>query len=358
VLFVTYLTYFFPMLAPSGDGAHEVLGPFLRWLLAFLVAATGTIVNLRGSREVGSSAKVGASIVLGAFVMLLLTWIVWGPGAGATLGVLRQDFGVHRQGALLLGLSYVVFNYSGWDNISTYAAEVDRPQRTYPRAIGIALVIVTLTYLLPVLAGVSVTTDPQIWSADAGWPAVARALGGRWLGALLAVAGMVSTWGLFNAQLLYVSRLPFVMACDGWLPKALAKICPDTAVPRVALIGLCALTAIFVALPLGSLAVIQCLTYAAALMLEFLALIVLRVRQPQATRGFRIPGSWLGMAYVCVTPFAFGALVVYATLRDWRSFPGQLLVVAVMIAAGLLLYAWRKRSALAPTVPAESASAD
>lgn len=359
VLFVSYLTYFFPMLAPSADGAHPILGAFLRWFLAFLVTATGMMVNLRGSREVGSSAKVGASIVLGAFVMMVLAWILRGPSAGTTFGVLRQDLATHRQGALLLGLSYVVFNYSGWDNISTYAAEVDRPRRNYPVAIGIALVVVTLTYLLPVLAGVSVTTDPQLWSADAGWPAVARVLGGRWLGALLAVAGMVSTWGLFNAQLLYVSRLPFVMACDGWLPKVLTRISPDTAVPKTAVIGFCALTAIFVALPLGSLAVIQCLTYAAALTLEFLALIVLRLRQPEAEHGFRIPGGWLGMAYVCLTPFAFATLVVYATLRDWRSFPGQLSVVAAMVAAGFLLYLWRKRVARPiSSVPPEAISAD
>lgn len=358
VLFVSYLTYFFPMLAPSLDGAHPILAAFLRWFLAFLVTVTGMVVNLRGSREVGSSAKIGATIVLCAFVMLILAWVLWGPSAGRTFGVLRQDFATERRGTLLLGLSYVVFNYSGWDNISTYAAEVDRPQRNYPLAIGIALVVVILTYLLPVLAGVSVTTDPQTWSADAGWPAVARVLGGKWLGALLAVAGMVSTWGMFNAQLLYVSRLPFVMACDGWLPKVLSRISPESAVPRVAVICFCALTAIFVALPLGSLAVIQCLTYAAALTLEFLALIRLRLGEPDAARGFRIPGGWWGMGYVCITPFAFAAFVVYATLRDWRSFPGQLLVVAVAVATGILLYLWRRRVALSSPVPSESVSDD
>ncbi|HLK03858.1 MAG TPA: APC family permease [Candidatus Acidoferrum sp.] len=356
VLFVSYFTYFFPMLAPSAHDAHPVLGAFLRWLLAFLVTVTGMAVNLRGSREVGSSAKLGATIVLGAFLMLILSWILWGPSAGMTLGIVRSDFASHRQGALLLGLSYVVFNYSGWDNISTYAAEVDRPQRNYPLAIGIALMVVILIYLLPVLAGVSVTSDPQIWSADAGWPAVARVLGGRWLGALLAMAGLVSTWGMFNAQLLYVSRLPFVMACDGWFPRALANVSPGTAVPKMAIICFCALTAVFVALPLGSLAVIQCLTYAAALTLEFLALILLRIRRPTAAHGFRVPGGWWGMAYVCLTPFAFAILVVYATLRDWRSFPGQLVVVAAAAAAGIILYVWRRRTASAISAKIATAS--
>jgi hypothetical protein len=40
----------------------------------------------------------------------------------------------------------------------------------------------------------------------------------------VAAAGLVSMWGLFNAQLLYASRIPFVMARDGWLPAILAQL--------------------------------------------------------------------------------------------------------------------------------------
>jgi len=48
------------------------------------------------------------------------------------------------------------------------------------------------------------------------------------------------------------------------------------------------------------------------------------------------------MAYVCVAPCVFAAVVLYATLRDWRSFIGQLLVVAGIMASGLLLYVLRR----------------
>ena len=346
VLFVSYLTFFFPSLAPSADATHPFLGAFLRWFIAFLVTITAMAVNLRGSREVGSSAKIGATFVLGAFVMLIIAWLAWGPAPGNAFLIIREDLASHRASALLLGISYVVFNFSGWDNISTYAAEVDRPQRNYPLAIGIGLVVIVLTYLLPVIAGITVTTSPQVWSADAGWPAIAELIGGRSMGALLAAAGLVGTWGLFNAQLLYVSRLPFVMACDGWLPKILAKISQDTAVPKLAIIGFCVLTVIFAALSFGSLAVIQCLTYVGALTLEFLALIILRIRRRNAARSFRVPGGWLGLAYVCLAPFCFAMLVIYSTLRDWRSFPGQLLVVGVAVLGGVVLYFVRRKIAL------------
>jgi amino acid transporter len=239
-----------------------------------------------------------------------------------------------------------VFNTSGWENASTYAAEVNEPQRNYPRGLAIALLVLILCYLLPVIAGVSVTSEPAIWSSDAGWPAIAQLIGGRWLGGLLAAAGLVSTMGLFNAQLLYVSRLPFVLARDGWLPRSLAKSSSATAVPGVSLLTVAAVTAVFAALSFGSLAIIQCVLYAGTLTWEFLALLILRIRPPHAHRSFRVPGSWLGMAYVCVTPFAFAMLVLYASLRDWRSFPGQIIFVATVIASGVGLYFIRRRFAL------------
>ena len=51
---------------------------------------------------------------------------------------------------ILGGLLICMWNYMGWDNASTIATEVERPQRTYPRAMLAAVVIVALTYILPV----------------------------------------------------------------------------------------------------------------------------------------------------------------------------------------------------------------
>ena len=346
VLFVSYLTFLIPAIASSADSPHSETGAMIRWLIAILVIGSGMALNLRGSREVGRSAKVSAYLVLGVFALLLVVWLNHGPAAGSIVEVISRDLASSHKGVLLLGLSYVIFNYSGWENVSTYAGEVDQPQRNYPRALGIALVVLVLCYLFPVIAGVTVTTNPAIWSSDAGWPVISQLIGGRWLGTLMAVAGLVSMWGLFNAQLLYVSRLPYVLACDGWLPGVFAEVSPGSTVPRVAILCFGAIAALFAGLSFGSLAIIQCLLYAAALTFEFLTLIVLRIRRPDAHRSFRVPGGWWGMAYVCLTPFALTALVLFATLRDWRSFPGQLLVVAGVAFSGVTLYFMRRRIAV------------
>jgi len=51
------------------------------------------------------------------------------------------------------------------------------------------------------------------------------------------------------------------------------------------------------------------------------------------------------MAYVCLTPLAFAGVVVAVTLRDWRSYPGQLLVVGSVAATGIALYFLRREIA-------------
>jgi amino acid transporter len=347
VLFVSYLTFLIPALGPAADGAHPVMGAVVRWLVALLVIASSMMVNLRGAKDAGRVAKAGAVFVLGAFAIMILVWLRRGDGPAGVSAVVAQGFGGEHKGALLLVLSIIAFNYSGWDCASTYAGEVDEPQRNYPKALAIAMVIMVASYLLPVIAGVSLTTDPKIWSDAAGWPVIAQFIGGHWLGNLLAAGGLVSMWGLFNAQLLYASRLPYVLACDRWLPARLAKVSPETGVPRLAIICFCALAGIFAALSFGELAVIQCLVYAGVPILECVALVILRVRRPGAARIFRVPGGWLGLGYVGLAPFTFAMLVLFAAFRDWRTFRGQLLVVGILEMCGWGLYWARRKRAIA-----------
>jgi amino acid transporter len=337
VLFVSYLTFFIPSLGSDAGGSAALI----RWLAAVLVIVTATAVNLRGAVDVGAWAIGSAIFILACFVVMVLVWAAHGSGPAVAIGAVRADLSRGRPAALLLGLSTIVFNFGGWDNISPFAGEVEQPQRNYPRALAVVMVTVVLGYLLPVIAGVAVTTDPAVWSAEQGFPVIAQLIGGRWLGSLIAAAGLVSMWNLFNSQILYVSRLPLVMARDGWLPKIFGKV-SDSAAPNVAILVISGLAVIFAALSFGSLALIQCLLYTGALVLEYLALIVLRIRRPRAHRTFRVPGGWLGLSYVCLVPFAASALVVMTTLREWRSFPGQIAVVAALVVSGVTLYFVRR----------------
>ena len=73
---------------------------------------------------------------------------------------------------ILGGLLICMWNYMGWDNASTIATEVERPQRTYPRAMLAAVVIVALSYIVPVAAMWMTGLPPSAWETGS-WADIA-----------------------------------------------------------------------------------------------------------------------------------------------------------------------------------------
>jgi amino acid transporter len=349
VLFVNYIAYFVPSLALDQNGSASWQVLLTRWLLAVSLIVVALAVNFKGARAVGGNAIVSVGVVLLPFLILTLVGLLKAGAPAAALAAVKAGVTSGSDAGLLaVGLSVVLWNYSGWDNVSTFAGEVAEPQRNYPRAFAAALPLIVLCYLLPLLAGVAATTDPAVWSESAGWPVIAKAIGGNHLGLMIAVVAVVGAWALFSSQLLYVSRLPYAMARDGWLPAPLARVSSKTGVPTVALLSSCAVTACFVAFSFGKLVIIDILIYTAGLALELVALIVLRIKKPEMVRPFRVPGGRVGLALVAILPMLVIAVVAWASIRD-TSARIQLLIVALLMASGPIVYLLRRRFALPPS---------
>lgn len=346
VLFVDYLAYFIPALSLDENGAAtwQVFG--LRWLIAVALISIGLVVNLRGARAVGRNAVWSVTLVLAPFALLIVFAFTRAGAFGTSFHNIGQNLS-HRPDTryLAVGLSIVLWNYFGWDNVSTFAAEVNDPQSTYPRALLKTLSLVIAAYLLPLLAGFAVTVDPNVWNESAGWPVIAEMLGGRGLGAVIAGAALISAWSLYNSQLLYVSRLPYAMALDGWLPSVIARVSKRTSVPVVAVVVSCAFSAIFAALPFGKIVIIDVLMYAAGLSLEFAALIALRCSAPDLPRPFRVPGGWFGVLILTASPMCVAAIVTYSIFSDAGTNPRQLIIAGCMIASGIVIYFLRRAEA-------------
>ena len=353
VLFVNYLAFFVPGLRLGENGAAPSHTWLMRWLIAVGVIVASLAINWRGAKAVGNSSLLNLAIVIVPFILLIIFALLRSGAVGSAASVIGADLRANHSAKLLaLGLGTVLWNYMGWDNTSTFAGEVNEPQRNYPRGIIVALPLTIAAYLLPTLAGISVTTDKNLWSESQGWPQIAQLIGGRWLGIALAVAALFSAWSLFNGQLLYVSRLPYAMAMDRWLPSPLARVSKTTGVPRVSLLVSCALAALLSAMSFGKLVVIDVLLYSAALSLEFAALIRLRWKRPGFPRPFRIPGGWVGVALVTIAPMLCAILLVFVSLSGEDADPKQALIVALAIITGIGLYfARRKRALRAETRP-------
>ena len=321
-IFVLYLGKLNPALT---DGWYGYL-----WSLAVVVLCC--LWNLRGAPAVGEDS-------LGMFVLLLAPFAVFVVLAlwhGYTAHPVVQWSAPGSEGALSTAVLVAMWNYMGWDNASTVAQEVENPQRNYPRAMVAATLLVAVTYALPLaataFAGISVDSF-----STGDWMTAARSLGGPVLGLAIVAGGAMTGIGMFNALVMSYTRVPMAMAEDGMLPSVLAKK-NSRGVPWVSVL-LCGLSwALALKLPFERLISIDLILYGSSLMLEFVALIVLRVREPELERPFKA-GS-LGFAVsLGVGPAVLIAYALWASRDEKLLGTTPALLFAVVVAlVGPLVY--------------------
>jgi amino acid transporter len=332
-LFTLYLSRLFPAL---GEG-------FAATVVGGLVLAICTAVNIRGARAVGMSSVVFSLALLSPFAIMIV-------GASILPTVPRQDANVGELD-LLGGILIAMWNYMGWDNSSTLAGEVEQPQRTYPLAMIAALALVALTYVLPIMAVSHIGIARSEWTTGA-WAGVAGVVAGRWLEIGMIVGGMLSAFGMLNALIMSYTRIPAVLADDGYLPAILARRNRRTGAPTVSILVCAVGWGLALNLGFQRLLQIDLLLYGLSLILEFIALFALRLREPHLHRPYRVPGGLAGAALVGVAPTS---LIVLALIRSnsERIGPLNALIFGLMlVAAGCVVFAASRalgRFYIAPT---------
>jgi len=328
-LFVEYLDRVAPSVTAGGGGLVIGLG----------MIAVCAAWNVLGARAVGEGSIVLALLLLAPFAVLVAYAFARPLPAVAT--VTSQPI---TQFDLMGGILVAMWNYMGWDNVSTVAGEVDRPQRTYPRAMLIAVSLVTLTYLLPVFAVSRTSVDPALWDTG-GWVDIARVLGGPALALAIAAAGAFGALGTFNALMLSFSRLPSALSRDGFLPPVFARRHPRTGAPWVSIVALAICWGACLQLGFERLLMLNVLLTGLSILLEFWALVGLRIREPELPRPYRVPGGlWVAIA-IGLPPLGLILMSIVRTYREEAGPVGAITLAIVLIAAGPMLYLLRQRNA-------------
>ena len=328
----------------SGTFLNELLGVQLPpWLAAgplVLGGAPGGLINLpaliiallvTGLLVVGTSesAKVNAVLVLikvtalTAFIALTFT----SPSFDAShfnpflpAGV----FGGFGSGLGAVGAAATIFfAYVGFDAVSTAAEETKNPQRNVPIGLIGSLLFCTVFYIL-VAAGAIGTIGGQPIMGPNGVPFptgseelarqcatyaadqlplvcsnealahVLRQIGWSGIGNLLGIAAFLALPSVILVLIYGQTRIFFVMARDGLLPESLSRVHPKYKTPHIVTMltgGAVAIGAAF--FPVGKLADISNAGTLYAFMMVAIALLVLRSRDPERKRSFRVPAAWL-----------------------------------------------------------------
>ncbi len=321
-LFKIYLTSMFPWFQEGNRG----------WWVMFAVVVACALLNIAGVKVVSLtslwlflalSAPFMAIVVLAPFKMGALLHAVTKPTT-STVDILG-------------GLLICMWNYMGWDNASTIATEVERPQRTYPRAMLVAVCIVAASYILPFAAMWMTGLKSSAWETGS-WAEIAGLLGGPLLRVGVVLGGLMSAFGMFNALVMSYSRLPLAMAQDGMLPAVFGKLQKKSRAPWVAIIALAIGWALCLGLGFARLVTIDILLYGASLLLEFMALAVLRFREPDLKRPFRVPGGLFGAIAIGIPPMLLLGFAVVRSDHEQIWNMSSFAFGMILIAAGFVAY--------------------
>jgi len=306
------------------QSAPHIAGiPILINVPAFAIVMVITWLLLRGARESATANNIMVIIKLIALTLFAVVGVMHLNSANYHPFFPNGFTGVHQ------GAAIVFFAYIGFDAISTAAEETINPQRNLPIGILGGLAICTVIYIIVgwVLTGMvpykelGTAADPLAHALDlAGLHAVG------WLVALGAAVSMSAVLLVFQYG---QPRIFFAMARDGLLPHWAAKVHPRTHIPWATTL----LTGIFVASwsLVGDAAETYDLTNIGTLfafILVSVGVLVLRYKEPERPRPFRVPLVWP----VC-TLSAVACLFIMKGLPDeaWIRF-------GVWLVVGLALY--------------------
>ena len=337
---------YFQVKASSNPEIHGLLEtaphlfgvPILVNLPAFLIVMAITWLLVIGVRE---STRVNNVMVLIKLAVLALFVIV---GSQHIDTANYHPFAPNGFRGIHQGAAIVFFAYIGFDAISTAAEEVKDPQKTMPRGLLWGLGICTLIYVIVGAVATGLVPYQQLASSDPLAHAfnVAGLQRFEWIISAGAVVSMSAVLLVFQYG---QPRIFYSMARDGLLPEAAARLHPTYRTPYVTTI----ITGVLVAV--AALVADDVATYDLtnigtlfAFALVCIGILILRVKEPDRPRPFRVPAVWL------VAPG--GALACFFVMKGlppvaWVRF-GWWLVIGIVLYA---VYGWkhsRLRRGLAP----------
>jgi basic amino acid/polyamine antiporter, APA family len=215
--------------ADAAQGMIGVSSAPIRAALLVTVFATVTAINVLGVRfgaRLNFASTIAKLLPLGLLIVLGLM--------NLNMDHLRWST-APTSGDLTRASVFLIFVFAGIESALVPSGEVRDPARTVPKAVILALAIVTIVYVLVQVTAQGVL-GPSLAGRTAPLADVATALMGPFGGGLLGVAVVLSTFGYLCGMILAIPRALFAFARDGVLPRALASVHPRFHTPWIAII--------------------------------------------------------------------------------------------------------------------------
>lgn len=333
VVAIMAATFLMPVLQAAGLIEKDAVAATAVVLIGVL-----TVLNCQGVRQGGMTQNAVTFMKIGLIAALMSVPVIYGD---VQFGHLAEASGAtgFAEDARNVGTALIIclFSYNGAYFVTHVAEEIREPQKNIPRAIIGGFMIVLAVYLSINMIYVTVMPFDEIVASER----IASDLMGRLLGTPGSIATSTvvfcSAIGVLNAQLLNYPRIPFALARDGLFFSRIAAVNDKSKAPAAAILLVGLLSSLFALT--GSYALI--LSYVAFVIhfficLAVLAVIVLRIREPDLPRPYKVWAyPFTPAAFLLVSAFYLGNLIL--------TKPFQVLVGVGIVLSGLPFYVyWRK----------------
>jgi amino acid transporter len=294
-----------------------------RWLVGVAIVAVFTFINIRGLELTGWSLTVIQVVVMVPF--LLFTILAFMRGTGSVFSPF-QPAGQNVVESMNLGLAIMMWMYAGWESMSTLAGEIENPQKVIPRALMIATPIVIITYFVTVAALIR-AGHPGSWanmmSDTSGSPngvdyiVAAKIVGGAFLGWLMFASAIASNIGLYAGYLASGARPPFQISRDRLLFRFFGTTSKRWGTPWVAILIMGLVNCVLISREFTALIVMDIFLLMFAYILVFISAIVLRIKEPDTPRPFRVPLPTWALAIWVAIPIAIAVFALFTNGSDY-----------------------------------------
>ena len=283
--------------------------------IAVVVALVFALLQWRGVVWGSSVQNLTSLLKALAFVILIIAAFAWG-GSSQDAGPLKAPT-VSLFVAFILALQAVIYTYDGWTGVVYFSEEVEEPARNVPRALFGGVLSVIAIYLLVNLALLYVLPIGKIAGQKFAAGAAATEIFGIYGNTVFLSLTIISMLSAINAYHLMSTRVLFAMSRDGLFIEKAASV-GEGGTPQLALLLSTAVAVVIILFgqTFGTVIAILAFFFVANYALSFIAVFVLRRREPERERPYRAWGYPVTTALALLGSVLFLAGAIVSDIRQ------------------------------------------